>query len=434
MLNNEFRIVDAPSCVGEEVELDGWVRHIRSSGSIFFMEIRDGTGEIQVVVVKAEVPPQVFDECSRIKIETSVRITGKLREENRAPGGYEITASDMEVIHVPEEDYPISKKSHGVDFLLENRHLWIRSRRQLNILRVRSELVRCLRNYFHRQGFVLIDTPILTGSVGEDAGNLFSTSYFDLGEAYLAQTGQLYLEAAAAAFKKVFCLGPTFRAEKSKTRRHLTEFWMLEAEVAFCDSSMNMDLQEDMISKVLSDVLQCCERELKQLGRDTAILEKISPPFVRISYTEALDLLEKKGFELEWGEDIGGDEETALSESFEKPVFIYNYPSQAKAFYMKPNPRQSEVVLCDDLFAPEGYGEIIGGSQRDDEHNSLYSRIEEFGLDPGNYRWYLELRKYGSVPHSGFGLGVERMLAWICGLRHVREAIPFPRLINRLSP
>ena len=434
MKSADFQIRDAAYCAGQEVELRGWVRHLRSSGSIYFIEIRDGTGVLQAVVARNDVSEDVFQACGQIGIETSLMVRGVLKEEPRAPGGYEITASDVKIIHISANEYPLSKKSHGTDFLMEHRHLWIRSSRQLAILRVRSELVRLLRNYFHDKGFVLIDTPILTGSIGESAGNLFQTQYFDLGNAYLAQTGQLYLEAAASSFGKVFCLGPTFRAEKSKTRRHLAEFWMLEAEMAFYDTIRNMELQEDMICWVIQNILQTCERELLFVERDTEPLRKIEPPFPRMSYGEAIELLREKGFEATWGDDIGGDEETALSESFEKPLFLYNYPREIKAFYMSPNPDDDRTVLNNDLLAPEGYGEIIGGSQRNDNYDSLMRRIEEEGLDPVTYRWYLDLRQYGSVPHAGFGLGIERLLSWICKLSHVREAIPFPRLINRLYP
>jgi len=434
MARERFYIRDASRWVGKKIVLTGWVRHIRIGGSICFIEVRDGTGLLQAVVVKQEVSEDIFETCRELKIESSLTITGTLKAEARAPGGYEIAVSELEAVSIPEDEYPISKKSHGVDFLLEHRHLWIRSSRQLAILQIRSELSGALRAYFHENGFVLIDTPILTGSIGESAGNLFQTEYFDLGSAYLAQTGQLYLEAAASAFRNVFCFGPTFRAEKSKTRRHLTEFWMLEAEVAYCDSDGNMDLQEDMISSVVQRTIERCRPQLEEIGRDSGTLEKVKPPFERVSYDEALAMLKKKGFDLSWGDDIGGDEETALSESYQKPVFIYNYPKQTKAFYMKPNPEDPKTVLCDDLFAPEGYGEIIGGSQRNDDLLSLEQRIQEEGLDPKSYDWYLDLRRYGSVPHAGFGLGLERLLSWICGLQHVREAIPFPRLINRIYP
>jgi len=433
-MEKEFLIAESARYVGQEVTIKGWVRHIRSSGKIFFIEMRDGTGEMQTVVVNGEVPEAVFEKCSDIKIESALIVSGVIREDKRAPGGYEMTVHSLEVLHIPPDEYPLSKKAHGTDFLMENRHLWIRSKRQLAILKTRSELIRLLRSYFHDNGFLLIDTPILTGSIGENAGNLFETEYFDLGRAYLAQTGQLYLEAATSAFRKVFCLGPTFRAEKSKTRRHLAEFWMLEAEVAFNDTHQNMDLQEDMITSVIQNILTVCREDLEYLERDTGPLQKIKPPFPRISYDEAIELLKKKGFPIQWGEDIGGDEETALSESFDKPVFVCNYPGEIKAFYMKPNPNDERTALCDDLLAPEGYGEIIGGSQRNDNYASLIKKIEEAGLDTEVYTWYLDVRVYGSVPHSGFGLGIERLLSWICKLPHVREAIPFPRLINRLFP
>lgn len=429
-----FRIIDCSKYAGKEVILEGWVRHIRSSGSLCFMDVRDGTGLIQAVVAEGEVSREIFEKCSEIKIETAIKIRGIVREEKRAPGGYEMTVRDLELINIPTDEYPLSKKGHGIDFLMNNRHLWIRSERQLAILRVRSELIRYLRNYFYDNGYTLIDTPILTGSIGETASTLFETRYFDFGSAYLAQTGQLYLEAACSAFKKVFCLGPTFRAEKSKTRRHLTEFWMLEAEMAFYDLEQSMDVQEDLVTYVIRNTLSSCSKELDYLKRDLTPLEQIISPFPRISYDEAIELLKSKGFSIQWGGDIGGDEETVLSESFNKPVFVYNYPKEIKAFYMKPNPNNNDTVLCDDLFAPEGYGEIIGGSQRNDDYKSLLKRIEETGLNPENYRWYLDLRLYGSVHHSGFGLGVERLLAWICKLPHLREAIPFPRLINRVYP
>jgi asparaginyl-tRNA synthetase len=434
MSNDGFMISDSQNYTGQEVTLKGWISHIRSSGALYFIEVRDGTGYLQTVVVKDEVSEDTFTTCSKLKIESSLIIKGTIRADKRALGGFEMSVSEIEPLHIPDQEYPISTKAHGVDFLMEHRHLWVRSGRQLAILRVRSELIRVLREYFHNNGYVLIDTPILTGSAGESSGTLFETEYFDFGKATLAQTGQLYLEAAASALKKVFCFGPTFRAEKSKTRRHLTEFWMLEAEVAFYDSVQNMDLQEDMISYVISSVVDSCSKELKGIERDVEPLLKIKPPFPRISYGEAVEILADKGVPIEWGDDIGGDEETALSEHFEKPVFVYNYPKDVKAFYMKPNPEDDRTVLCNDLLAPEGYGEIIGGSQRNDDYDSLLARIKEENLNVEMYRWYLDIRRYGSVTHSGFGLGIERLLAYICKLPHVREAIPFPRLINRLYP
>ena len=381
MIEDGFMISKSADHVGREVTIKGWISHVRSSGALYFIEVRDGTGHMQTVVVKDEVSDKTFDICSGLKIEASIAVKGTIRADSRAPGGFEMSVKDIEPLHIPEEEYPISTKSHGVDFLMEHRHLWLRSGRQLAILRVRSELIKALRDYFHSNGYVLIDTPILTGAVGESTGSLFETEYFDFGKATLAQTGQLYLEAAASALNKVFCFGPTFRAEKSKTRRHLAEFWMLEAEVAFYDSDQNMDLQEDMISYAVQNIANTCGRELEKLDRDVEPLKKIKPPFPRISYSEAVGMLVKKGFPVEWGDDIGGDEETVLSESFEKPVFIFNYPRGVKAFYMKPNPDDDRTVLCNDLLAPEGYGEIIGGSQRNDDHDSLLTRIKDEKLD-----------------------------------------------------
>ncbi|HEU5050692.1 MAG TPA: asparagine--tRNA ligase, partial [Gemmatimonadales bacterium] len=331
-------------------------------------------------------------------------------------------------------DYPISPKEHGTTFLFEHRHLWLRSRRQAAIARVRHEVVQAIRDFFYDRGFTLVDTPILTGAIGEDAGNLFATDYFDLGKAYLAQTGQLYGEAAAAALGKIYCFGPTFRAEKSKTRRHLTEFWMVEPEVAFNDSNDNMRLQEDFVSYVVSRALERRREELKELERDTASLERITPPFPRISYTDAVTRLNGLGSEITWGDDLGAEDETRLAAEFDRPVFVFNYPKEAKAFYMKENPEDPRTVLCNDCLAPEGYGEIIGGSQREDDYDRLLARIKAQGLDPAAYGWYLDLRKYGTFVHSGFGLGLERTVAWICGIPHIREAIAFPRQIHRLYP
>jgi asparaginyl-tRNA synthetase len=419
--------------VGEEVIIKGWLYNKRAGGKIRFLLVRDGTGLVQCVMVKGEVEDEIFDICDQIGQESSLVVTGKVGEDQRAPGGFEIQITGLTIVQACR-DYPITPKSHGTTFLLDHRHLWLRSRRQQWILRIRDELIKSIRDYFYEREFVLIDTPILTGAIGETASTLFDTEYFHEGKAYLAQTGQLYVEAAAAAFGKVYCFGPTFRAEKSKTRRHLTEFWMVEAEVAFLDSSGNMDLQEDFVCSVIRQVIEKRERELKELERDISLLEKIKPPFPRISYDEALTTLSANGKEMKWGEDFGADEETVLSEQFDQPVFVYNYPREIKAFYMPPDPEKPEVVLCNDLLAPEGYGEIIGGSQRTDDLEILRSRIREKGLPEEGYGWYLDLRRYGTFPHSGFGLGVERLLAWICGLNHLREAIPFPRTITRLTP
>jgi len=362
-----------------------------------------------------------------------VAVTGAVRADPRAPGGVELTASDI-VILGASHDFPITPKEHGTAFLFEHRHLWLRSRRQAAIARVRHEVIQAIRDFFYERGFTLVDTPILTGSIGEHAGTLFATDYFDLGKAYLAQTGQLYVEAAAAALGKVYCFGPTFRAEKSKTRRHLTEFWMVEPEVAWNDSDDNMRLQEDFVSYIVARCLERRAVELAELERDTAPLARIARPFPRISYTEAVETLKSLGGTMEWGRDIGGDEETLLAKQFDRPVFVYNYPRRVKAFYMKENSADPRTVLNNDLLAPEGYGEIIGGSQREDDYDKLLARIREEQLPEAAYGWYLDLRKYGTFVHSGFGLGVERTVAWICGIPHIREAIAFPRTLYKLWP
>jgi asparaginyl-tRNA synthetase len=419
--------------VGEDVVIKGWLYNKRSKGKVQFLLVRDGTGIVQGVMVKNEVPDEVFDLYNEIGQESSIVVMGSVRSDDRAPGGVELQITGIEVIQACH-DYPITPKSHGTSFLFDLRHLWLRSKRQQAILRIRDELIKAIRDYFYEREYVLIDTPILTGAVGETASTLFETEYFHEGKAYLAQTGQLYVEAAAAAFGKVYCFGPTFRAEKSKTRRHLTEFWMVEAEVAFIDSDENMDIQEDLVCELLQRVLAKRRNELEVLERDISLLEKVRVPFPRVSYDEAVKILSDKGVEKDWGTDFGGDEETVLSEQFDRPLFVYNYPRDVKAFYMPPDPDRPEIVLCNDLLAPEGYGEIIGGSQRIHDLDVLKSRIEEMGFSLESYDWYLDLRKYGTFPHSGFGLGLERLLVWICGLSHIREAIPFPRTITRLKP
>ena len=419
--------------LGESVVVKGWLYNKRSGGKIRFLLIRDGTGIVQGVMVQGQVPDDVFDRFDELGQESSLEVTGIIREDQRSPGGVELQVTGLSVIQICS-DYPITPKEHGTTFLLDHRHLWLRSRRQQCILRIRDEAVKAIRDFFYDREFILIDTPILTGAIGETASTLFETPYFHEGTAYLAQTGQLYLEAAAAAFGKVYCFGPTFRAEKSKTRRHLTEFWMIEAEVGFLDYQGNMDLQEELVCAVVGRVLEKRMAELSELGRDVAILERIAPPFPRVSYDEALKILSERGSELAWGADFGGDEETVLSGRFDRPLFVFKYPRGVKAFYMPPDPDRPEVVLCNDLLAPEGYGEIIGGSQRIDDLELLRSRIREMGLPEEGYDWYLDLRKYGTFPHSGFGLGLERFISWICGLDHLREAIPFPRTITRLKP
>jgi asparaginyl-tRNA synthetase len=427
------QIADLFQHAGERVTVQGWVMTTRSSGRIAFLVLRDGSGYLQCVLSKKEVPEAVWQGFQGLSQETSVAVEGVVRPEPRSPGGYELGVSDLCVLG-PSVDFPIGPKEHGTQFLFEHRHLWLRSRRQVAIAKVRNEVEQGIRDFFYDRGFTLVDTPILTGSIGEEAGNLFATDYFDLGKAYLAQTGQLYVEAAAAALGKVYCFGPTFRAEKSKTRRHLTEFWMVEPEVAFADSDQNMRLQEEFISYLVSRALDLRREELKELERDTAPLERVVPPFPRVSYTDAVSRVNALGSDMKWGSDLGGDDETLLAKDYDRPVFVYNYPKQVKAFYMKENPDDPRTVLNDDCLAPEGYGEIIGGSQREDDHDRLLARILAQGLDPQAYRWYLDLRKYGTFVHSGFGLGVERTVAWICGIPHIREAIAFPRQIHRLYP
>ncbi|MCS7175184.1 asparagine--tRNA ligase [Pseudothermotoga sp.] len=420
--------------IGETVELRGWVWNIRSSGKIHFIQFRDGTGFVQVIVESSTVPSDVFESAGKLRIESSVVVRGTVKEDKRSPFGVEILATDVLPVQIPEEPYPISKKDHGIDFLMSYRHLWLRSRRQFHILRVRDAIIWAIRKFYKERNFVLIDTPIFTGSIGETAGNLFELDYFDYGKVYLTQTGQLYLEAACLAFGKVYNLGPTFRAEKSKTRRHLIEFWMHEAEVAYYEHEDNLRLQEELVSHVVKYVLENASEHLLALGRDVSKLEKVTPPFERITYDEAIKFLQSKGVDIQWGDDFGGDEETMIASQFEKPVFVTHYPRKAKAFYMQPDPNRPEVVLCADLLAPEGYGEIIGGSQRIHDYDLLVERLQEFNLPIEKYQWYLDLRKWGSVPHSGFGLGIERTVAWICGLEHIREAIPFARTLYRVYP
>ena len=419
--------------IGSVVAVNGWVLTTRSSGKIAFVVIRDGTGYLQGVVAKADVSDAVWQRFQSLTQETCVRLTGEVRADQRSPGGVELSVRDLEILG-PSADFPITPKEHGTPFLLDHRHLWLRSRRQVAIMKVRHEIIQGIRDFFHQRGFFLVDTPILTGSIGESGGTLFETEYFDLGKAYLAQTGQLYVETACAALGKVYCFGPTFRAEKSKTRRHLTEFWMVEPEVAFNTSDDNMRLQEEFIAAIVARVLDRRAEELKELERDTAKLAGVVPPFPRVSYTEAVELLKTKGSSVTWGSDLGAEDETLVAEGRDRPVFVYNYPREAKAFYMKENPDDPRTVLCDDCLAPEGYGEIIGGSQREDDYDRLLARIREQGLPVEAYGWYLDLRKYGTFVHSGFGLGLERTVAWICGLEHIREAIAYPRMIYRLTP
>ncbi len=427
-------IADIGSHVDQDVEIRGWLYNLRSKGKLHFLQLRDGSGRIQGVAEESAEGAAGADAIRGLKMEASVTVRGKVRRDERAPSGFELTVAAVEVGQNPVEDYPIAKKEHGIDFLLENRHLWLRSSRPHAMMRIRNTAIGAFRTFFHDEGFLLIDTPILTGSIGESAGTLFEVPYFDLGTAYLAQTGQLYLEAACMAYGRVYNFGPTFRAEKSKTRRHLTEFWMLEAEVAYADNQDNMRLQERMVSAVVAAVLKDNRDDLAVLERDTAPLEKVAVPFDRLDYGEAVKILQGKGSAIQWGDDLGGEDETILTKMHEKPVFVTNYPKKAKAFYMKENPDNPDTVLCADLLAPEGYGEIIGGSQREDVLEKLVHRIKEEKLPEESYGWYLDLRKFGSVPHSGYGIGLERTLAWICGVQHIRECIPFPRTISRIYP
>jgi len=427
-------IAEIGKYLDSDVEIQGWLYNLRSKGKIAFLQLRDGTGRIQGVADEGAFGADGFSKITALRMEASVKVRGTVRKDDRAPSGYELTVSGLDVVQNPADDYPISKKEHGIDFLLENRHLWLRSTRPAAIMHIRDQAITSFRSFFHERGYLLIDTPILTGSIGESAGTLFTVPYFDLGNAYLAQTGQLYLEAACMAYGKVYNFGPTFRAEKSKTRRHLTEFWMLEAEVAYFDNQDNLRLQEDMVSRVVSDVLANCAAELAVLEREVEPLRKVTTPFIRMDYGDAVKTLQGKGSSIQWGDDLGGEDETILTKTHEKPIFVTNYPKKAKAFYMKENPANPETVLCADLLAPEGYGEIIGGSQREDVLEKLLARIHEEKLPEEAYGWYLDLRRYGSVPHSGFGIGLERTLAWICGTQHIRECIPFPRTISRIYP
>lgn len=418
---------------GDTVTVKGWLYNKRSSGKINFLLIRDGTGIAQCVLLKGGVSDELFRTYEEVTQESSLVVTGKVRKEGRAPGGYEIEVSDLQVLHAAK-DYPITPKEHGVEFLMDRRHLWLRSRRQHAILRVRHHLVKAIREFFDNRGFVLIDAPIFTPAACEGTSTLFETEYFDLGKAYLTQSGQLYAEAGAMAFGKVYTFGPTFRAEKSKTRRHLTEFWMIEPEVAFADLYDDMELAEEFLEYIVSSTLKHKQEELKTLERDTKYLENVKKPLPRIHYDDAVELLRRRGVDFEWGNDFGGTDETIISEQFDRPVMVHHYPAAVKAFYMKRDSGRPDLALAVDVLAPEGYGEIIGGSQREDDYDTLVQRIKEQRLPQESFEWYLDLRRYGSVPHAGFGVGLERTVSWICGLEHIRETVPFPRMIYRLTP
>ena len=419
--------------VGTEVVLKGWLRGIRSSGKLHFLTLRDGTGDVQCVVFKGDVAPEVFERAAHLKQESSLILTGTVRAHPKHANEYEIAVSKLDVIAEPTQEFPISPKEHGTDFLMDHRHLWLRSRRQHAITRVRHEIIAAVREYFDEQGFTLVDAPIFTPNACEGTSTLFETDYH--GEpAYLTQSGQLYGEAAAAAFGKVYVFGPTFRAEKSKTRRHLAEFWMVEPEVAFMDLAGDVDLAEDFLCHVVQRVLATRKSELAVLERNLAALERVQKPFPRIRYKEAAEILASKGVEFKYGDDFGAPEETLISESFDRPVVVTHYPRELKAFYFKSDPSDASVALNMDVLAPEGYGEIIGGGQREDDLATLEQALASHNLPREAFDWYLDLRRYGSFPHAGFGLGIERTVAWLCGLEHVRETIPFPRMLNRLRP
>ncbi|ELP8703758.1 asparagine--tRNA ligase [Staphylococcus pseudintermedius] len=426
-------IKEAKNKIGQEVTIGAWLANKRSSGKIAFLQLRDGTGFMQGVVVKADVDEDIFQRAKSLTQETSLYVTGEITEDNRSDLGYEMQVKNIEVIH-EAHDYPITPKNHGTEFLMDHRHLWLRSKKQHAVMKIRNEIIRATYEFFNENGFTKIDPPILTASAPEGTSELFHTKYFDE-DAFLSQSGQLYMEAAAMAYGKVFSFGPTFRAEKSKTRRHLIEFWMIEPEMAFTTHEESLEVQEAYVSYVVQSVLKNCQIELKLLERDTSKLEKVQAPFPLISYDDAIKFLHEAGFDdIKWGDDFGAPHETAIANHYDLPVFIVNYPTKIKPFYMQPNPENEDTVLCADLIAPEGYGEIIGGSERINDLELLEQRIDEHQLDTESYQYYLDLRKYGSVPHSGFGLGLERTVAWIAGVEHVRETSPFPRLLNRLYP
>lgn len=428
-----IRIINAADYVGEKVKIGAWVANKRSSGKIAFLSLRDGSAFFQAVIVKSKVSEELFDLATSLNQETAIWVTGEISEDARSKFGYEIQVEAIEVVG-ESDDYPITPKDHGTDFLMDHRHLWLRSSKQHAIMLIRNEIIRATHEFYQREGFIQMDSPILVGNAGENTTDLFHTEYFDE-DAYLAQTGQLYGEAGAMALGKIYTFGPTFRAEKSKTRRHLIEFWMIEPEMAFVEHDESLDIQERYVAHLVQSVLDNCDYALDVLDRDKKQLKKYTQlPYPRVSYDEAIEILQDNDFDVEWGVDFGSPEETFLAEQYETPIFITNYPKAIKAFYMKQHPEREDVVICADMIAPEGYGEIIGGSQREDDYEKLLKGIENFGLGTEEYEWYLDLRRYGSVPHSGFGLGLERTVTWLAGTEHIREAIPFPRLLNRIYP
>ncbi len=428
-------VADIAQHEGKEVTLHGWLHSRRSSGKLHFLQVRDGTGTVQCVVFKGNVSPEVFGEADHLPQETSLSVTGAVKKDARSPIGFELEVKDLRVFARPVRDFPIGHKDHGVGFLMEQRHNWLRSQRQQVILRVRHSVEKAIRDFFDGRGFTLVDAPVFTPAACEGTSTLFEVPYFELGKAYLTQSGQLYMEAAAMALGKVYCFGPTFRAEKSKTRRHLTEFWMVEPEVAFMDLEGDMQLMEDLVSHVVQAVLEKHRKELESvLERDVSRLVGVKTPFPRITYTEAVEVIQRAGHPMSWGDDIGGDEETIVASAYDRPVMVHRYPAEMKAFYFKKDPADPRVALGCDVLAPEGYGEIIGGGQREDDLGTLEASIAKHGLPGDSFEWYLDLRRYGSVPHAGFGMGVERCVAWICGLHHVRETTPFPRMMERITP
>jgi asparaginyl-tRNA synthetase len=426
-------ISDLHAHEGERVTVRGWLMHHRDKKKLQFLVLRDGTGTVQAVAFHDDLSPEVWERFGDLTQESSLVVTGTVRKDERAPGGYEISVSDLRVFQLAAPDYPVQPKEHTVGFLMEHRHLWLRSNKQRAVLRIRAEVIKAARDYLDNHGYVLVDTPILTPAACEGTSTLFETDYFGT-PAYLAQSGQLYNEADIAAFGRVYCFGPTFRAEKSKTRRHLMEFWMIEPEAAWMELPGLLELEQDFVSYIVQTVLEKRTAELEVLERDTEKLRNVLPPFPHITYDEAVKILNANGLPVQWGDDFGGDEETVLASQYDRPLFITHYPTQAKAFYMQPDPARPEVVLCADLIAPEGYGEICGGSQRIHDLELLRSRIEEHDLPMEAFEWYLDLRKYGTVPHSGFGMGIERLVAWICGVPHLRETIPFPRMLDKIYP